>query len=430
MTKESTQPLRGPLRGMRDILPHDALRMQHIMSVAQSIAASYGYHLMDTPLLERTDLFARGIGESTDVVGKEMYSFLDKNEEYIALRPEMTAGVVRAAHTHHWQQNLPVRVFYQGAMFRHERPQKGRYRQFHQIGVEALGLGSGKQAAYGDVEIISMGFHILKTLGIADKIVVEVNTLGSPSCRGRYREALLSWLVPRAQDLSLDSQKRLQSNPLRILDSKSEQDREILTKAPNLADYQNEESAQRYQTVLEGLSALGIDVVENPKLVRGLDYYGHTIFEFVQKDGGSQGTVMAGGCYDGLSGLLGGPDMSGIGWASGVERLAHMLKDQEENPPEALDDIAIIPIGDRAANWCMVQGQEWRQSGLSMVTIAQDKLKKALKIAAKQGFTYVLMVGDDEIEQNQICIRNLKTGTQEHIDKEKVLAYFHTKRGS
>ena len=320
-----------PVRGTQDLLPEAARRHRQVIETARAAAELYGFAEMATPIFEFTEVFARPIGEHTDIVAKEMYTFTDRGGEEVTLRPENTAGVVRAVLSNRLVQSVPLKFFYSGPMFRYERPQKGRFRQFHQIGVELIGVAQPQ----ADIEVIALGRRILDALGIGDRVVLELNTLGDVESRAAYREALVSYFSARASELSEDSQRRLERNPLRIFDSKEETDQRVARDAPAFADYQNAESRRFFDRVRAGLDRLGIIYRLNPRLVRGLDYYTHTAFEFVTADLGAQGTVMGGGRYDGLVEMMGGPALPGIGWAAGIERLAMLIA--EPPPPRAPD---------------------------------------------------------------------------------------------
>src|ERR687892_410647 len=330
-----------PVRGTHDIVGETALRHRRVIETGRAVAARYGYREVATPVFEFTEVFARTLGETSDIVTKEMYTFEDRAGDSLTLRPEYTAGIARAFISGALGQQLPIKLFASGPMFRYERPQKGRLRQFHQIDVEILGAAE----PLADVEVIALGARILAELGLAGHVVLELNSLGDPASRRVYREELVTYLSRYRNDLSPESQDRLERNPLRILDSKDAGDREILGGAPSLPESLNEESRAFFAEVRAGLDALGIGYRLNPALVRGLDYYTHTAFEFTTRELGAQGAVIAGGRYDGLVATMGGPGTPGIGWAAGVERLA-MLLDQAPPPPRP---IVVIPVGEAAA---------------------------------------------------------------------------------
>ncbi len=317
-----------PVRGTHDILPEEIRRHRHICETGRRVAELYGYQEFATPIFEFSEVFTHTLGTSSDIVTKEMYSFVDRNGDELTLRPEGTAGIVRALVSEGLSQHLPLKIFYQGPMFRHERPQKGRLRQFHQIGVELLGVGEST----GDIEIIALAAQTLAELGVLEATVLELNSIGDIESRTAFRKALVEYLDDYRKELSEDSRMRLDRNPLRILDSKDAKDRKILEKAPLLPDYLNAESTDAFSTICAGLDELGVAYERNPRLVRGLDYYCHTAFEFTAKTLGAQATVLAGGRYNGLVAAMGGTETPGPGWAAGVDRIAMLLA----APPEAV----------------------------------------------------------------------------------------------
>ena len=327
-----------PVRGTRDLIGEDQRRYAHVVETARRICALYGFDEWQTPIFEETNVFARTLGDTSDVVTKEMYTFTDRGGDSITLRPEGTAGVCRALISNGLTQSLPQKIFYAGPMFRYERPQKGRYRQFHQIGAELIGPAE----PLADAETIAMGWAILQALGITNDVVLELNTLGDTPSRTAYRAALIAYFTEHKSALSAESQDRLDRNPLRILDSKNESDRQIVANAPTMAPSLTPEAATFYDQVRRHLQTLDIPFIENPRIVRGLDYYSHTAFEFVTTALGAQGTVMGGGRYDGLMAQMGGPPTPAIGWAAGIERLGMLLA----TPPAPPAAIAIIPLGE------------------------------------------------------------------------------------
>ncbi len=396
-----------PVRGTHDLLPDDFAAHGEVISVARQTAATFGYREMATPIFEFTDVFARSMGETSDVVSKEMYSFDDRGGESITLRPEYTAAICRAFISNGLQQNVPFRAFGAGPMFRYERPQKGRQRQFHQIDIEII--GAPEPAA--DVEVISVGAEILNRLNVLHKTVLYLNTLGDPESRDSYRAALVAYFNDHRDKLSEDSLARLGRNPLRILDSKDEGDRRIVESAPLFGDYLNQQSQDFFGTVLFGLDTLGIAYELNPRLVRGLDYYTHTAFEFVTDALGAQGAVIAGGRYDGLIGQLGGPATPGIGWAGGIERLA-MLSGATGEAPRP---IALIPIGEVAETEALKIGQALRRDGFVVDQAFRGNLGKRMKRADKLNAAAALIFGDDELAKGVVQVRNLTTGDQSEV---------------
>jgi histidyl-tRNA synthetase len=396
-----------PVRGTQDLLPETMRRHRRVSDTAREQAALYGFAEIATPVFEFTEVFARPIGEHTDIVSKEMYTFEDRGGEEVTLRPENTAGVVRAVLSNALTQSTPLKFFYAGPMFRYERPQKGRFRQFHQIGVELLGVAQPQ----ADIEVIALGHRMLKALGIGNRVTLEINTLGDLESRARYRGALVDYYSKRREELSEDSQRRLDSNPLRILDSKDPGDIRINSGAPAFDLYLNEPSREFYARVRDGLGLLGIEARENPRLVRGLDYYTHTVFEFVTTDLGAQGTVLAGGRYDGLVELMGGPAMPGVGWAAGIERLALLI----EEPPAPPRPIALVPLGGAAERVALKLGEALRDAGLAVELTYSGNLQRRMRRADRIGARAAVLIGDNELAQNAATVRDLDSGAQEIV---------------
>lgn len=401
-----------PVRGTHDLLPDQNRLQDYIANTAREIGELYGYHRMTTPIFEFTDVFARTLGDTSDVVTKEMYTFEDRGGEQITLRPEGTAGIARAYVSNGMQQMSPVKVSYYGPMFRYERPQKGRQRQFHQIGAELLGV---EQVA-GDVEIIGYGAHILKALGLWDSITLELNTLGDPESRVAYRDVLVDYFKGHFDKLSEDSRNRLEKNPLRILDSKDDGDRELVANAPLFAEYLNEHSKEFFKNLTEGLGDIGINYELNPRLVRGLDYYCHTCFEFTTNTLGAQGTVMAGGRYDGLISTMGGPQTAGVGWAAGVERLALMVGEA----PAGARPVALIPMGEAAEAKCRTLAQTLREAGIAVELGYSGNMKKRMKRADKANANMAVILGDDELAKGVAQLRDLDSGEQQEVALEQL----------
>ena len=396
-----------PPRGTTDLLPEDQRRHRQVMDTARTIAALYGYEEMSTPIFESTDVFRRTLGETSDVVTKEMYSFEDKKGRSLTLRPEGTAGVARAFISRLRSEPLPIKLYYQGPMFRYERAQKGRQRQFHQFGVELLGVDGPK----GDVEVIAMGAQILGALGVLDKAILEINTLGDQESRKNYLKVLVDYFERHESSLSTESRDRLKQNPLRILDSKDTGDIGIVADAPRIEDHLNSTSRIFFETVRQGLDKLKIAYVHNPYLVRGLDYYCHTAFEFTASPLGAQNAVLAGGRYDGLVETMGGPSISGIGWAAGVERLALMI-DAPQAPTPA---IAVVPIGEAAELEALLLVQRLRQSKLSADLGYSGNLKKRLSRANRLGAEIAVILGEDELAKGAATVRDMKTGEEKEV---------------
>jgi histidyl-tRNA synthetase len=400
-------PALQPARGTQDLLPEAARRHRRVSDTARESAALYGFAEIATPIFEFTEVFSRPIGEHTDIVSKEMYTFTDRGGEEVTLRPENTAGVVRAVLSNGLTQSTPLKYFYSGPMFRYERPQKGRFRQFHQIGVELLGVATPQ----ADIEVIALGQRILKELGIADRVVLELNTLGDPESRAAYREALVGYFSGRRAEMSEDSRRRLETNPLRILDSKDPGDMRINADAPTFDTYLNDASYEFFGRVRDGLARLGIAYRHNPRLVRGLDYYTHTAFEFVTTDLGAQGTVMGGGRYDGLVELMGGPAMAGVGWAAGIERLAMLIA----APPVPQRPVALVPIGDEAEVFALVLAEELRNAGLVVDLGYSGNLQRRMRRADRIGARAAVLLGDDELARSAATVRDLDSGAQSEV---------------
>lgn len=388
-------------------MPEETRRQRQVVDTTRELAARYGYLEMSTPIFEFTEVFRRPLGETSDVVSKEMYTFTDRGGEELTLRPEATAAVCRAFLSEGLTQQLPVKLFCHGPMFRYDRPQKGRWRQFHQINVELLGIPE----PVGDVEIIALAAHIIEELGVLDHTTLELNTLGDPASRAAYRDVLVEYFSDHRDQLSPDSQERLTRNPLRILDSKDRGDRKISADAPALSDYLNAESVDFFAKVKQDLDALGIAYQLSPRLVRGLDYYTHTIFEFTTTALGAQGSVLGGGRYDGLIELLGGPATPGVGWAGGIERLAMLL----DVTPAAAPPIAVVPIGPAAQDAALSLTQNLRRAGYAVDLGFSGNTGKRMKRANKLSARAAILLGEDELAQNAATVRDLESGEQETI---------------
>jgi len=393
-----------PVRGTQDLLPEAARRHRRVGETARAFAELYGFLEIATPIFEFKDVFARPIGEHTDIVAKEMYTFTDRGGEEVTLRPENTAGVVRAVLSNGLVQSLPLKFFYEGPMFRYERPQKGRFRQFHQIGIELIGVAQPQ----ADIEVLALGRRILDALGMGERTVLELNTLGDAESRAAYRQALVSYLSVRTSELSEDSRRRLKRNPLRVLDSKEEPDQHVIRDAPVFADYQNAESRRFFDQVRTGLDRLGIAYRLNPRLVRGLDYYTHTAFEFVTTDLGPQGTVMGGGRYDGLIEMMGGPAVPGVGWAAGVERLAMLMPE----PLPLRSPVAMVPIGEAGEMAASKLAEELRDHGLAVDLGYSGNLARRMRRANRIGAFAAILLGEDELARGVATLRDLDTGVQ------------------
>jgi histidyl-tRNA synthetase len=392
------------LRGMVDLLPEQIGLWQHVEARAREHFRRAAIREIRTPLLEVTELFARGIGEATDVVGKEMYTFLDRGERSCTLRPEGTASVVRAAIQHGLLSQGPQRLWYGGPMFRYERPQAGRQRQFHQIGLECLGFADPR----ADVEAIAIAWDLLTHLGVGG-LTLELNSLGSSEDRSRYRQQLVAFLEQHREQLDPDSQDRLERNPLRILDSKNATTQALLANAPTLADALAPESRERFERVKAGLSALSIPFSLNPRLVRGLDYYSHTAFEITSSQLGAQATVCGGGRYDGLVEQLGGPATPAIGWALGMERLVLLLAQAEREPVASAPQLYLISRGEQGELQALLLARQLRQRGVCVeLDLSGSAFGKQFKRADRSGAGLAVVIGDSEAEQGLVILKDLR----------------------
>ena len=396
-----------PVRGTHDLLPEDAARHRHVIETFRGLALRFGFREIATPIFEFTEVFKRTLGETSDVVTKEMYSFTDRGGEEITLRPEYTAGIARAFISGGLSQNLPLKFFASGPMFRYERPQKGRQRQFHQLDVEILGVAE----PLADIEVIALADELLKELGVAGDTTLELNSLGDKDSRTAYRAALVEYFSGHKANLSEDSLLRLERNPLRILDSKDEGDRRIVTCAPEMGDYLNAESADFFAAVQDGLDRLEIAYTLNSRLVRGLDYYTHTAFEFTTRALGAQGAVIAGGRYDGLIETMGGPATPGIGWASGIERLAMLIAE----PPAEERLIAVIPTDAEAERDALTLTHSLRKAGFAVDLGYRGNVAKRMKRANKLGARAAVILGETERAAGAVTLRDLDTGEQESV---------------
>ena len=396
-----------PVRGTADLLPEDKARHNHVVSVALDVASRYGFADMATPLFEFTQVFSRPLGATSDVVTKETYSFEDRGGTGLTLRPEGTASAMRAVISNGLTQSLPLRWFYAGPMFRYERPQKGRMRQFHQFGCELIGPAS----PLADAEIISLGAAILSELNVLPHTTLHLNSLGDQESRLAYRQALIDYLTQYRSSLSEDSQRRLDTNPLRVLDSKSESDQAILTEAPRLPAYLSDPAKAHFDQVFACLHKAGISFRLDPLLVRGLDYYSHTAFEFVTDKLGAQGTVLGGGRYDGLSETLGGSPLPAVGFAAGIERLALLGSDIATAPP----DIGLLAADTESEAEAFGLAATLRQEGLSCVMPMNGNMGKKMKVANKLGCTFVIIAGSDELSRGAVSVRCMVDGEQSEV---------------
>ena len=404
-----------PARGTSDLLPGDKARHNKVVATAQTISARCGFQDMATPIFEFTDVFRRPLGDTSDVVSKETYSFEDRGGTELTLRPENTASVMRAVISNGLTQTLPQKYFYAGPMFRYERPQKGRMRQFHQIGVELIGPAS----PLADAEVITCGADILDELGVLSKCTLHLNSLGDSESRQAYRAALISYLTQYQDALSEDSKRRLSQNPLRILDSKDETDREIIADAPVLSDYLNEASRAHYDVLTNALTKAGITFVADPRLVRGLDYYCHTAFEFITDALGAQGTVLGGGRYDGLAEMLGGPALPAVGFAAGIERLSLLI----DEPAAESADLMVISLDKELDADAFALASQLRRAGHRVDLPFSGNLGKKLKRADKLGAPRAILLGTDEWHNNQLQVKSLATGDTTLVARDDLLSF-------
>ena len=401
------------VRGTYDLYGEAKRKTKQVTRIAEQVVEKYGFEEIETPIFEFTEVFARNLGDTSDIVTKEMYCFEDRGGESLTLRPEGTAGVVRAFVSDGMQQNLPLKLYYQGPMFRYERPQKGRQRQFTQFGVELFGAATPQ----ADVELIAMAYEFLEKLGLQGQVVVEINSLGDAESRDAYREKLVAYLRQNYDKLSEDSKNRLERNPLRVLDSKEECDKEVVENAPLYADSWNEFSKDFFTKVLHGLDILGIKYRVNNRLVRGLDYYSHTVFELVTDKLGAQGTVLAGGRYDGLIEQMGGGPVSGIGWACGVERLAMLL----EQADTAQRPIVVVPVCDDVDEQAIKIAQDIRMAGFRAEQGYSGNMKKRMMKADKMMAKAVVIVGPDELAKGEVVLKKLDDGQQKSVAIDKLV---------
>lgn len=412
------------IRGMNDILPTQSPLWQKVEAVLRSSVSAYGYSEIRTPIVENTDLFKRSIGEVTDIVEKEMYTFADNNGDSLTLRPEGTASTVRAGNENGLLYNQEQRLWYMGPMFRHERPQKGRYRQFNQFGVEVYGIGS----ADIDAEVLMLSARLWEKLGISEHVSLELNTLGDPAERAVYRDALIAFLELHKDALDEDSKRRMYSNPLRVLDSKDQNVQAILVDAPELMDFLGEESKTHFSQLRELLDAVGIKYTINPRLVRGLDYYNRTVFEWVTSSLGSQGTVLAGGRYDGLVAQLGGKDTPAVGFAMGLERILLLLETLDltkDIPPEV--DVYVTAMGDSCLVEAIKVAQELRNALPNLKVMSHcggGNVKKQMKRADKSGASVALLIGEDELAEGMVTVKHLRNDIEQQRVARSALGAF------
>ncbi|MEM7780262.1 MAG: histidine--tRNA ligase [Pseudomonadota bacterium] len=407
------------IRGTQDIFGTDAEAFAFVVETFERVRKLYRFRRVEMPVFEKTEVFSRAIGETTDVVSKEMYSFEDRGGDSLTLRPEFTAGIARAFLTNGWQQHAPLKVATHGPLFRYERPQKGRYRQFHQIDAEIIGAAEPQ----ADVELLAMADQLLKELGI-EGVTLHLNTLGDAESRDAWRAGLIGYFGAVKGELSEDSQERLAKNPLRILDSKDPRDRAFVADAPKIDQFLSDDALAFFDSVTSGLDAAGVAWKRAESLVRGLDYYRHTAFEFIPDEGsaaadalGAQSTVLGGGRYDGLMESLGGSATPAVGWAAGIERLAMLVGDLEVEPVE----LAVIPIGAEAELKAIEVAQTLRMTKFSAEIFARGNMKKRFNRADQAGAHAAIIIGDDELTSGLLQFKDLKTGEQTGLSISEII---------
>lgn len=406
----------APLRGMKDLLPDEFRVHKHIEDIARATSELYGYEGFATPLLEFASVFDRTLGDNSDVVSKEMYCFESRGGDLIALRPEFTAGIIRAFISNGLKQNLPLKLFSSGPVFRYDRPQKGRQRQFHQINFEYIGA----KGAYSDAETISLAAHLLDNLGILKDVTLDLNSLGCHESRQNYQAALVEYFTKYFNELSEDSKKRLEKNPLRILDSKDENDKKISLNAPVIGNYYTKDAAAYFDEVKFYLDKLSLTYNVNPRLVRGLDYYSHTAFEFITEKLGTQSTVLAGGRYDGLTKLMGESEIPAIGFAAGVERIALMTEFNIKKPRPTF----IIPISEDCIEAAIEAGDSMRKSNISVRLELAGKISKRMQSAITMNARAVIFIGSEELAKKIYKLKDLDTGKEHEVNFHELLDFF------
>ena len=410
------------IKGTHDILPKDSYKWRHLESIVHQVCAQFGFQEIRTPIFEQNKLFSRSVGEESDIVTKEMYSWEDKDNSFLTLRPELTASVVRAYNQHNLGNLSPIhRFYYIGPLFRRERPQKGRQRQFHQFGIEAFGSNYAEQ----DAEIIALAWQLLSHFGLANKIDLQLNSIGSSECRAEYRDALKQFLKPHFDELSEISKGRFHTNPLRILDSKNKKEQTLLKNAPVISDYYTKDDKEHFNEVKSYLKAMNIPFTINFGLVRGLDYYTKTVFEITSNELGSQDALLGGGRYDSLVETLGGKPTPGIGFAAGIERILLLINEENFSEHKPKPDIYLICLEKKGIPVSLNITKKLRLNGFNLVS---DPLRRSMKAqmrdANKLGSRYVLILGESELEDKTILYKNLENGKQESIKQEKIVKYF------
>ena len=416
------------IKGTHDILPNESEKWKDLEDIIYKTCDLFGFKEIRTPIFEKTNLFLRGIGEVTDIVSKEMYSWQDRDGSNLTLRPELTASVVRSYIQHNLQnQSSSQRLFYMGPLFRRERPQKGRQRQFHQFGVEAFGSENPEQ----DVEIISIAWHLLSLLGISNKVQLKINSIGSNECRKNYRKALLDFIKPHFNLLSEVSKVRFEKNPLRILDTKNPEERKVLSNAPKISDYYTNEDKTHFQTILKFLGCLNIPYNIDLGLVRGLDYYTRTVFEFTSNSLGAQDALLGGGRYDNLVQDLGGKVVPGIGFAAGIERLLLILEAEKYNFKKHTPDIYFICIEENAIQVMLSLSKKLREKNYIVVfDLLRRSLKAQMREANKFKVRYVIIIGEEELAHKKVTIKDLQKKTQYSYNQSDLFDFFNFKINS
>jgi len=409
------------IKGTQDILPEESIKWQSLEDEIRKISSYYGYQEIRTPAFEKTKLFSRSVGEETDIVSKEMYSWTDQGGEDLTLKPELTASVARAFIQHNLGLISPVnKLYYIDALFRRERPQKGRYRQFHQFGVEAF----GSEYPEIDAEVIALAISIFKSLGL-EGLKLNLNSIGSPECRINYRAALQKFLKPHFSELTETSQKRFNDNPLRILDTKAPHEIKILENAPNISNYLTNEDQTHFNEVIEYLDILEIQYKLMPRLVRGLDYYTRTTFEITSSNLGAQNAICGGGRYDGLTEMLGGKPTPGIGFAAGMERVLLLMKSKQFNKNKV--QIYIVSLGEKTRATVIKLAQDLRNQSLNTeFDLLRRSLKAQLKEANKMNVKYAIIIGDKELESNQLEVKDFLTGNQQKVELNKIIEHMNS----
>ena len=410
------------IKGTHDILPENSYKWRHLESIVHQVCAQFGYQEIRTPIFEQNKLFSRSVGEESDIVTKEMYSWEDKKNSFLTLRPELTAPVARAYNQHNLGNLSPIhRFYYIGPLFRRERPQKGRQRQFHQFGIEAFGSNYAEQ----DAEIIALAWQLLAHFKLTNKIDLQVNNIGTSECRARYRVALKQFLKPHFDELSEISKRRFNTNPLRILDSKNKKEQTILKNGPRISDYYTKNDREHFNEVKSYLKAMNIPFTVNSGLVRGLDYYTKTVFEITSNELGSQDALLGGGRYDSLVETLGGKPTPGIGFAAGIERILLLINEENFKQHKPIPDIYLICLEKKGIPVSLNIAKKLRLQGLNIVSDPMRRSMKAqMRDANKLRARYVLILGQSELKDKTIILKKLESGKQENIKQEKIIKYF------